>query len=124
MAAEGKSSKRAKAEAEDRNDPFLHACADVVRFRLVESVQASTMEEEIAEGGIEFDGEFFHQIFGESESIKGFKNLEVNLWFSAQTYHAWVEIKYTQKKLGADKIEKVNESTSQASVPITLDTSS
>lgn len=65
------------------------------------------MKKEIDEQGLDFKGEFFHQHFGEGEQIKGYKNLEVNVWMSAQTYHTWLDIKFKQKKMGADKIEKV-----------------
>eukprot|EP00967_Tisochrysis_lutea_P099167 scaffold147123_cov19-Tisochrysis_lutea.AAC.5 len=68
------------------------------------------MEEEIAAGGIEFDAEFFHQHFGQDDEgetqIKGYKDLRINLWMSAQTYHTWLDIQYSQRKKGADKLEK------------------
>jgi len=69
------------------------------------------MEAEIAAGGIEFDAEFFHQHFGQDEDgetlIKGYKDLRINLWISAQTYQTWLDIQYSKKKMGADKLEKV-----------------
>jgi hypothetical protein len=69
--------------------------------------QAREIEAEIDAGGIEFDAEYFHQLFGDDEVIKGYKDLRVNVWMSVQTYHTWLEIKYSKKKMGADKIEKV-----------------
>jgi hypothetical protein len=79
--------------------------------RLIESMNAEEMESEIALGGIEFDAEFFHQHFGQDDEgetrIKGYKDLSMNLWIHAQTYHMWLDIQYSKKKMGADKLEKV-----------------
>lgn len=96
-----------KQRADTEADPWVHPCEECITFRLVRSATAEELETEISKGGIEFDGEFFHQHFGEDEAIKGYKNLQVNVWMSAQTYHTWLDVKFTQKKLGADKIEKV-----------------
>ena len=103
MAAEPQA-KKSKTEG---GDVWTHACQDAIHFRLVESTTAEGLKKEIAAGGIEFQAEFFHQHFGDDEVLKGYKNLEVNVWMSAQTYVTWLEVKFTQKKLGADKIEKV-----------------
>jgi hypothetical protein len=56
---------------------------------------------------MEFEGEFFHQHFGDDEVIRGYKGLAVTLWVSAATAHVWLEIQFAQKKLGADKLVKV-----------------
>ena len=73
------------------------------------NLQAPEIEAEIDAGGIEFDAEYFHQLFGDDEVIKGYKDLCVNVWMSVQTYHTWLEIRYSKKKMGADKIEKVSQ---------------
>jgi len=77
-------------------------------------MQPKEMEAEIAAGGIEFDAEFFHQHFGQDEEgetqIKGYKDLRINLWIHAQTFHTWLDVQYSKKKMGADKLEKVGAS--------------
>ncbi|KAJ9534338.1 hypothetical protein QJQ45_016034 [Haematococcus lacustris] len=103
----GISNKKAKPDEDSAPDAYVHQCQDVIRFRLVEGGTPADMAAEISQGGVEFDGEFFHQHFGDEENIKGYKHLSIDIWISAQTYHTWIDIKYKQKKLGADKIDKV-----------------
>ncbi len=96
-----------EAEEEQRRDPWKQPCAEAFRFHLVESCTEQELQAEIARGGHEFDAEFFHQHFGDEEIVKGYRGLEVHLWFSASTYHAWVDVSFKQKKMGADQIVKV-----------------
>lgn len=104
MVNEEPSKKKARAEP---LPTFQTSCEDAVGFRLLHSADAESLSKEIEAGGTEFSGEFFHQHFGEEEEITGYDGLEVTLWISAQTFHAWLEIKFKARRPGATKIDKV-----------------
>ncbi|TGZ37481.1 hypothetical protein CRM22_011330 [Opisthorchis felineus] len=42
------------------------------------------------EGGVEFHPEFAHQIFGESETIFGYRDLKVNIWYLAGSLSTYI----------------------------------
>ncbi len=75
-------------------DQFVSSAQEVVKFRMLLSTSRDAILSEIeAGGGTTFDGEFFHQHFGEEETIKGYSGLEIDVWFSAHTFHAHIDIK-------------------------------
>ncbi|KAK9917560.1 hypothetical protein WJX75_005792 [Coccomyxa subellipsoidea] len=47
-----------------------------------------------------------HQFFGDEEEIKGYEDLEVDIWLSQRSYEALVEVRYSSKMRDADDIEK------------------
>lgn len=86
---------------------YTASAHDAVTFRMVESVERSALSAEITAGGKPFKGEFMHQHFGEDEEIKGYMGLQVDIWFSAQTYHAWIDIRFKAKRYGALKLHEI-----------------
>jgi hypothetical protein len=88
--------KKARVGEEDAEDTTDMA-RDYLRFRLVESHEPEQLAKEIDAGGKEFQLDFFHQVFGIAEKIRGYTDLSVDIWFSARTYHAWVDVRYTHK---------------------------
>jgi histone acetyltransferase 1 len=93
--------------ASSSSGTFVCAAADVVTFHALASTSNAALVEEIAAGGVEFEGEFFHQHFGDEEQIKGYEGLQVHIWFSAHTFHCWIEAKWTKRKPGADKLAQI-----------------
>mmetsp|Transcript_23975 Transcript_23975/g.52458 ORF Transcript_23975/g.52458 Transcript_23975/m.52458 type:complete len:574 (-) Transcript_23975:376-2097(-) len=86
---------------------FIDDAAEVIQFHMLESTTKEQLEQEIERGGIEFNGEFFHQHFGEEEKIKGYLDLQIDVWFSGHTYHTWIDMKWAKKKPGADKLAAI-----------------
>lgn len=73
-------------------------CAhNYVRCRLVTSHDQPELNKQIDAGGKEFQLEYYHQVFGIDEKIKGYTDLSVDIWLSSQSYHSWVDVKYTHK---------------------------
>jgi hypothetical protein len=68
-----------------------------VRFRLVTSHDQAELNKQIDAGGQEFELEYYHQVFGVDEKIKGYTDLRVDIWLSSQSYHAWLDVNYTHK---------------------------
>ncbi len=54
--------KKARASQQEAAEVFTHACADVIRFKLLEGCTPAELEAEIEQGGLEFEGEFFNQV--------------------------------------------------------------
>ncbi|CAM6085157.1 unnamed protein product [Calypogeia fissa] len=50
-----------------------------------------------------FDPEFAERIFGEDGKIYGYKDLKIDLWLHAATFHAYVQIQYSSKSAGGKK---------------------
>jgi hypothetical protein len=96
---EGPAAKRARVQqepiADDEDDTdFAH---QYVRFRLVTSHNQPELNKQIDAGGKEFELEYYHQVFGVDEKIRGYTDLRVDIWLSSQSYHAWVDVNYTHK---------------------------
>jgi hypothetical protein len=72
----------------ENEDEYKCPAAQAVRWHLLESVEASAAEKELSAGGMPFNCEYYHQVFGEEEEISGYKNLGVDIYLSAKTYHA------------------------------------
>ena len=100
--------KRPKTVPSGSTGPPACSAPDVIKFHLCEAKEAGKLQEEIARGGLEFDGEFFHQHFGEEELIQGFTGLHIDIWLSAQSCHTWIDVQCSSKKPGADrKLQKI-----------------
>ena len=70
---------------------------DHVLFRVVESHEPDQLKREIDAGGKPFELDFYHQVFGTDEKIRGYTDLAVNVWLSSRTYQCWVDVKYSHK---------------------------
>ena len=93
---------------EPSESQFLVNASDVITFRMLEGTTTEAIQLEFEKGGChDFQGEFFLQQFGEEEKIKGYQGLLVNIWFSCHTYHTWLDIKWTKRKPGADKVVQI-----------------
>uniref|UniRef100_A0A182JIJ8 Histone acetyltransferase type B catalytic subunit n=1 Tax=Anopheles atroparvus TaxID=41427 RepID=A0A182JIJ8_ANOAO len=86
---------------------FVSCALDCTRFRLVRD-EADTENEDLA-----FKPEMAHQIFGESESIFGYRDLRVDVMASAGALDLFFDISYSKKVdelhaegLKADDVEK------------------
>lgn len=99
--------KRPKVENGKPRSEYICDAHEAVSFRAVSCRTAETLEQEIAAGGKAFKAEFLHQHFGEDEQIKGYQGLQINIWLHIQTYHTWVDIKYTRRRPGSDKLDKL-----------------
>ncbi|EIE27453.1 acyl-CoA N-acyltransferase [Coccomyxa subellipsoidea C-169] len=47
-----------------------------------------------------------HQFFGDEEVIKGYEDLEIDIWLSQRSFEALLEVRYSSKMQDADDIEK------------------
>ena len=97
----------AGASAAQRRPVYLCSAHEAVTLRLVYSATAEELAREISAGGKPFKAEFLHQTFGEKEEIRGYTDLRIDIWLSAQTYHAWVHVAYANKRPGADKLNNL-----------------
>lgn len=71
---------------------FVSNVLDCVEFKLIRR------REELEEGQTEtFHPEYAHQIFGENESIFGYKDLRIRLYYSAGPLNIYLGLKYSVK---------------------------
>jgi hypothetical protein len=86
-----------KARLEEDVEDATDLARDYVRFRLVESHEPAELAREIDAGGKAFELDFFHQVFGIEEKIRGYTDLSVDVWLSSRTYHAWVDVRFSHR---------------------------
>ncbi|XP_053681272.1 histone acetyltransferase type B catalytic subunit [Anopheles nili] len=86
---------------------FVSYALDCTRFRLVRD------EKDIENDELVFSADMAHQIFGESESIFGYRDLKIDIMASAGPLDLYFDISYTKKVeelhtegLKADDVEK------------------
>ncbi|PAV58320.1 hypothetical protein WR25_14713 [Diploscapter pachys] len=82
--------------ASDRDERFIVLGQDAVNIRFVENPQ--TMREQPVH-----HPEFVHQHFGEKETIFGYEDLKVNLYYSLATMHIFTEISFKSDISSVDK---------------------
>lgn len=90
-AGESPAAKKVKfSEAVEVQEYHAHPAADALTFHLLEGGSATELATEIDEGGgWPFQAEFFNQVFGDAEEIKGYQGLSVDIWLSLRSFHAW-----------------------------------
>ncbi|RWS00117.1 histone acetyltransferase type B catalytic subunit-like protein, partial [Leptotrombidium deliense] len=74
-------------------DNFVCKANEVVFFKLVRN--ANDLEEDISANT--FHPEYSHQIFGDTESIFGYRDLKIRLFYSSSRLVRYVNIEYTEK---------------------------
>jgi len=60
-------------------------------------------------------------VFGDEEDVGGYQGLSIDIWISARTYHAWVDIKYERKFPKADDLHRLLEEAFPAGYSTTHD---
>lgn len=70
---------------------FVTDALDCTRFRLVRD------EQDIEDESIAFHPDMAHQIFGEQESIFGYRDLQIDVCFVASSLDIYFNIKYSKK---------------------------
>lgn len=88
---------------------FIANAREVVHFRAVSSPNSADIEAEISSGGQSVTVDFLHQHFGDSEQIRGYSGLKISIWIHVRTYHSWVEIEFTAKRPGAERLGPIFE---------------
>ncbi|KXZ53687.1 hypothetical protein GPECTOR_6g604 [Gonium pectorale] len=88
---------------------FIVDAREAVHFRAVAAPTPDALEAEITAGGAPVTVEFLHQHFGDSEQIRGYKDLVITIWFHVRTYHAWIDVRYAVRRPGADKLSSIFE---------------
>lgn len=70
---------------------FVTDALDCTRLRLVRD------ERDIEDETVAFHPEMAHQIFGDQESIFGYRDLQVDVCFVASSLDIYINIKYSKK---------------------------
>ncbi|XP_071478143.1 histone acetyltransferase type B catalytic subunit-like [Diadema antillarum] len=81
-------------------EEFISNASDVIELKLVRS------KEDIEDDKTSFHPEFTHQIFGQNETIFGYKGLKVQLYFSAAKLTPYINQTF-QEKVSPKKFEGV-----------------
>ena len=73
---------------------YVCSANSVINFKLIRTAKDLDESE-----GLEykFSPEFTHQLFGQSENIFGYRNLSINLYYSACKLNRFMSINYTDK---------------------------
>lgn len=86
---------------------FVTNALDCTRFRLIRD------EQDFEDESVAFNPEMAHQIFGEQESIFGYRDLQIDVCFAAGSLDIYFNIKYSKKVddvysdgVKADDVEK------------------
>ncbi|XP_062554253.1 histone acetyltransferase type B catalytic subunit [Armigeres subalbatus] len=86
---------------------FVTDAIECTRFRLIRD------EEDFEDDSVAFHPEMAHQIFGEQESIFGYRDLQIDVCFTASSLDIYFNIKYSKKVedvcpegIKADDVEK------------------
>lgn len=89
-------------------ESYVSNANDVVYFKMIRE------EKDIDDEDLCFSPEFTHQFFGDSESIFGYSNLRVNIYYSASRLSTYISLSYTDrvdpKKSGGvqpDNVQKI-----------------
>ncbi|XP_063990865.1 histone acetyltransferase type B catalytic subunit isoform X2 [Diachasmimorpha longicaudata] len=86
--------------AEARLKAYVSDSNDALEFKLVRK------EEDVEDDETSFSPEMSHQVFGDSESIFGYKDLKVKLYYSAGCLETYLGMSYSEK-LQTDMYEGV-----------------
>jgi len=93
-------------------EAFVEEATDALQFKLIR--EASDVDNETAA----FKPEMAHQVFGETENIFGYKDLQINVYWSAGPLDIYYDVKYSKKVeelpnntegLKADNVQKITE---------------
>lgn len=98
--------KKAKTSGSMPADYIIRA-EEAVVFRIIEPGTGKDLQDVLAEGGQAFTPEYFHQVFGEEEEIKGYKDLAIDVWMCGATFHTWIDIQYEKQHKQADDLHKL-----------------
>lgn len=71
-------------------EEFTQSSNDVINFKLIRS------SEDVLNDDIIFKPEMSHQIFGDSETIFGYKDLKLNIYCMASSMKTYIGIKYSE----------------------------
>ena len=76
-------------------DSFVCNGNNVIYFKLIRDVKS--IDDDEVDKEFTFQPEFCHQLFGQSENIFGYKNLRINLYYSACKLVRFISITYSDK---------------------------
>ncbi|XP_054162731.1 histone acetyltransferase type B catalytic subunit-like [Oppia nitens] len=80
----------------NRFEPFVANANEVVAIQLL--FNEKQLDDESCDISLkEFNPEFTHQFFGDNESVFGYKDLKVKLYYSAAKLNCFLDIKYKEK---------------------------
>jgi histone acetyltransferase 1 len=77
-------------------EEFSCHASSIINLKLVRS------RDDIKDESTTFHPQFTHQIFGEDETIVGYKGLKIDLYYVASTLYTYLSMKYDQQMLGRD----------------------
>ncbi|CRK89279.1 CLUMA_CG003038, isoform A [Clunio marinus] len=72
-------------------ESFVCEAVDAVKFKLIRD------RSDVNDPDNGFKPEMAHQVFGETENIFGYKDLQINVYFSADELDIYYDVKYTTK---------------------------
>ncbi|XP_074605362.1 histone acetyltransferase 1 [Brevipalpus obovatus] len=81
-------------------ESFVCCGTNVIYLKLIRNqhdLDESDEGEKKANDEFTFQPEFCHQLFGQSENIFGYKNLRINLYYSASKLIRYMSVKYSEK---------------------------
>lgn len=78
-------------------DQYVCNAQNVIRFKLVRSRSDLDNDGDERRKEFTFPPEYCHQIFGQSENIFGYKNLRINLYYSACKLTRFMSVNYSEK---------------------------
>jgi histone acetyltransferase 1 len=88
--------------AGNKYDSYKASANDVIHFKLVRR------QSDIADDNNVFKPDMTHQLFGDSESIFGYKDLRVNIYYTAGNMITYMNMTYSDKLSATHTLDQVN----------------